>query len=103
MAKLLFKESPFTNTVIYSLNNCLDYLNDANQQIYSMSIPGDFSKKVALENSFTEIRNVRKKVIDLKSWGEDSCQKIGSAIKDMNSVATLLPKNQLQVRNNVVR
>ena len=33
MAKLLFKESPLENVVIRSLDNGLEYLNDANRQI----------------------------------------------------------------------
>lgn len=103
MAKLLFKESPFTNIVIYGLDNCLNYLNDANQFIYSISIPRDFGKKSQLQDCLTEIRKIRKDISDLKTWGVDSCKKYNNALKDMNSLASLLPKLQLQVRNLVVR
>lgn len=103
MAKLLFKESPLTNTVIRSLDNSLEYLNDANRQIYSISVPSDFGESGNLKKCLTDIQNIKKEIADLKNWGTDSCKKFSNAIQNMSSVAVLLPKNQLQVRNRVVR
>lgn len=103
MAKLLFKESAFTNVVIRSLDNSLEYLNDANRQIYSISVPHDFGESNNLMKCLTDVQSIKKELVDLKNWGTDSCKKFNNAIQNMNSVATLLPKSQLQVRNRIVR
>ena len=93
MAKLLFKESPLENVVIRSLDNGLEYLNDANRQIYSISIPNDFTEAGNLKKCLSDIQNIKKEISDLKNWGIDSCKKFDNAIQNMNSVATLLPKS----------
>ena len=103
MAKLLFKESPLENVVIRSLDNGLEYLNDANRQIYSISIPNDFTEAGNLKKCLSDIQNIKKEISDLKNWGIDSCKKFDNSLQNMNSVATLLPKSQLQVRNGTVR
>lgn len=103
MAKLLFRESPFTNTVIRSLDNSLEYLNNANRQIYSINIPNDFRESGNLKKCLEDVQSIKKEITSLKTWGTDSCRKINNAIQNTNSVASLLPKTQLQVRNLVVR
>lgn len=103
MSKLLWKESPFTNIVVRGLDNSLDYLEEAVRLIYSMSIPSSFSESAGLKNCVDEIKNIRTNVSDLKKWGENSTKKFNSALQDMNSVATLLPKSQVQIRKEVVR
>lgn len=103
MSKLLFKESPLENVVIRSLDNGLEYLNDANRQIYSISIPNDFTEAGNLRKCLSDIQSIKKEIADLKNWGTDSCKKFDNALQNMNSVATLLPKSQLQVRNGTVR
>ncbi len=103
MAKLLFKESPFTNVVIRSLDNGLEYLNDANRQVYSISVPHDFRESDNLKKCLIDVQNIKKELTDLKNWGTDSYKKMSNALQNMNSVASLLPKSQLQTRNRVVR
>lgn len=103
MSKLLFKESPFTNVVLRSLDTSLEYLNDANRQIYSISVPNDFSESANLNNCLNDVKNIKKEIFELKTWGKDSCKKLDNAVQNMNSVATLLPKNHLQVRTGVIR
>lgn len=103
MAKLLFKESPFTNSVMRSLDNALEYLNDANRQIYSISVPNDFQESGNLKQCLSDVQTIKKEISDLKNWGTDSCRKFDNALQNMNSVASLLPKSQLQVRNGIIR
>ena len=103
MAKLLFKESPFTNTVMSSLDSSLEYLNQASRQIYSMGIPYGFSESANLKNCFDGINYVKSEIANLKSWGIDSCKKLDLVLQNTNSVAILLPKSQICIRSEVVR
>ncbi len=103
MAKLLFKESPFINVVIRNLDNSLEYLNDANRQIYSISIPNDFKESNNLKDCLNDVKNIKKELQELKNWGIDSNKKLENALQNMNSVASLLPKTHLQVRNGMIR
>ncbi len=103
MSKLLFKEVPLENTVIRSLDTGLEYLNDANRQIYSINIPSDFRESSNLTSCLNDVKAIRKEILNLKTWGIDSCKKFDNSLQNMNSVATLLPKTQLQVRTGVIR
>lgn len=103
MSKLLFKENTLENTVIRSLDTSLEYLNDANRQIYSISVPTDFKESANLMNCLKDVKSIKKEIFDLKNWGTDSCKKFSNALQNMNSVASLLPKTKLQVRTGVIR
>ncbi len=103
MTKLLYKQSPLENTVIRSIDNSIGYLNQAVREIYSMDIPGDFSQSGNLRNCLNGIKNVKSSLTDLKSWGNNSVKKIDNSLENMTNVAALLPKSQVEVRNEVVR
>lgn len=103
MSKLLFKESTLENVVIRSLDSSLEHLNNANRQIYSISIPDSFNESQNLKDCLNDVQAVKRKVENLKQWAIHSSQKFENVLQDMSGESLLLPKTQLQVRNTVVR
>lgn len=103
MSKLSFKGSILENVVIRSLDTSLEHLKDANRQIYSISIPDNFSESRNLKNCLNDVQMIKKQLEDLKLWSVNSNKKFEDVLQDMNRESILLPKTQLQVRNLVVR
>lgn len=103
MAKLLYKENPMNGSILSGVSNSIDYLNQAINISYSMSIPRDFYERMNLERSKSELISTRNSLNDLKSWINNSNSTFKNTIGDMNNVAMILPKMDIKIRNLIVK
>ncbi len=103
MTKLLFKENPFTNSVMYSLDHCLSHLEQASREISMIDIPYGFSQGERLRSCLSDIQRIKREISSLITWGNDSTKKIKTKTENMRSTARLLPKGELRVKNVIVR
>lgn len=103
MTKLLFKENNFKKYMLYNMDDSLEYLRLANNVGYSMNIPSGFSGRIGLDNCRTEIIAIRKKLVDLKEWGNKSIKMFNNALTEMNSELITLPKSSVVSRKTVVK
>lgn len=102
MSKVQLNYSPIQSEAIPALENAINILSSAIDNLQQNSIPGDFYRKTTLSNTIADLKAQRDNLSNLKSWLINSNKNYDSLVDKLENQAHQLPVYQVKRRSNIV-
>lgn len=101
MSKLYFNTKGINNIIIPSLEDTINNLNSALNELNSSSIPNECN--INLNVSINDIESVKSSLQNIKNWCQDSINIYNRTEDSFINEAMLLPKNLMPLRNTKIK